>query len=86
MFNKGETDIFHRLGFNPLFFGEVVAGSRMPNLMYMIAFENMDSRKAHWQAFRTDEEWEKMKVIDKYQNNVSHIDSILLSPTPYSTL
>lgn len=86
MFNKGEIDIFHRLEFNPVFFGEVIAGSKMPNLMYMTAFSDMASRDAHWEAFGGDPAWEKMKNMKEYQNNVSHADIILLNPTSYSGL
>src|SRR5206468_991425 len=36
MFNKGgEINLFKRLGFNAVFYSEVLAGSKMPNLMYM---------------------------------------------------
>lgn len=86
MFNKGEIDIFERLDFNPMFFGEVIAGSNMPNLMYMTAFSDKASRDAHWKAFTEDAEWEKMKTMPEYQNNVSHSDIILLNPAPYSEL
>lgn len=86
MFNEGESDIFERLTFHPIFFAEVIAGSRMPNLMYMTSFSNMASRDAHWDAFRTDSKWEEMKVMEEYQNTVSHADIILLHPTEYSTL
>lgn len=86
MFNKGETDIFHRLGFNPMFFGEVIAGSRMPNLMYLTTFSDKASRDAHWDAFRSDKKWEEMKAMKEYQNTVSHSDIIFLHPASYSTL
>jgi hypothetical protein len=36
MFNDGdEIGLFKRLGFNGVFYSEVIAGPRMPNLMYM---------------------------------------------------
>ncbi len=40
MFNKGdEIGLFKRLNFNAMvFYGEVVAGSRMPNLMHLTDF------------------------------------------------
>src|SRR5690606_26546023 len=39
MFNEGdEIGLFKRLGFNAVFYGEVIAGSRMPNLMYLTTF------------------------------------------------
>lgn len=86
MFNKGEIEIFENLDFNPVFFSEVVAGPNMPNLMYMTAFEDMDSREAHWKAFGADPAWIKMKSMEEYQNNVSHADILLLHPTPYSEI
>ena len=86
MFNKGEIEIFERLDFNPVFFGEVIAGCHMPNLMYMTAFSDKASREEHWEAFRTDPKWAEMKVMEEYQDNVSHIDIVLLHPTSYSEL
>ncbi len=86
MFNEGETEIFDRLQFNPVFYGEVIAGSNMPNLMYMIAFSDIESRNEHWNSFRKDAAWKQMSVMEEYQNNVSHIDSFLLIPTSYSKI
>lgn len=86
MFNEGETAIFDRLGFNPIFYGEVIAGSNMPNLMYMTSFSNMKSRDEHWDAFGKDAEWKKMSSMEEYQNNMNHADIILLRPTSYSNL
>lgn len=85
MFNKGgEVSLFKRLNFNAVFYGEVLAGSRMPNLMYMTSFENMADRDAHWNAFRVDEQWKTLSAMPQYQNNVSKIDINLLKATAYS--
>lgn len=84
MFHKGEFDIFNRLGFNAVFYGEVLAGKEQPNLVYMTTFENMKSRDAHWDAFRADPEWLKLKAHPDYQNNVSGRWTYLLYPTDYS--
>lgn len=86
MFNDGEVDIFERLGFNAVFYGNVLSGSEMPNLMYMTTFKDMDSRDAHWDSFREDSQWEELSSMEKYQNNVSWIDIYLLHPTEYSDL
>lgn len=86
MFNDGEIEIFDRLGFNAIFYAEVIAGARMPNLVYLTTFENMDSEKAHWKAFGTDPQWEKMKVMEEYQNNMNRNDARLLYPAEYSDL
>ncbi len=70
----------------PFFYGEVIAGSRMPNLMYMTTFENMASREKHWDSFRNDPEWKTLSAMPKYQKNVSKSDIIFLRPTDYSDI
>ena len=84
MFNDGEMDIFTKLEFNPVFYGEVIAGASMPNLMYMTTFTNLESRDAHWKAFGTDPDWNRMKVMPEYQNIMNKNDQRLLYPTDYS--
>ena len=85
MFNEGgEVALFKRLGFNAVFYGEVIAGSRMPNLMYMTTFEDKASRDEHWKAFGADPEWKKLSSMPEYQNNVSKINIHFLHPTSYS--
>ena len=87
MFNDGdEVGLFKRLGFNAVFYAEVIAGSRMPNLMYMTTFENQASRDAHWKAFSSDPQWDKLKVMPEYQHNVSKNEQTFLRPTGYSDL
>lgn len=85
MFNEGgEIPLFQRLGFNAIFYGEVIAGSQMPNLMYMTSFENIADREAHWQTFRADAEWKALSGKTEYKNNVSKNEQILTHPTSYS--
>jgi hypothetical protein len=87
MFNKGdEIGLFKRLNFNAVFYAEVIAGSRMPNLMYLTTFENKADRDEHWKAFSNDEQWQKLKVMPEYQNNVSKNDTRFLCPTGYSDI
>jgi hypothetical protein len=85
MFNEGgEVDLFKRLGFNAIFYADVISGSRMPNLMYMTSFEDKESRDAHWKTFVDDPEWKRLSSLPKYQKNVSKADIIFLRPTNYS--
>jgi hypothetical protein len=87
MFNEGdEIGLFKRLGFNAVFYSEVVAGSRMPNLMYMTTFNNMEDREKHWKAFSDDAQWKKLTSMPLYQKNVQHADIIFLRPTNYSDI
>ena len=85
MFNQGnEIGLFKRLGFNAVFYGEVLAGSKMPNLMYMTSFENKAAREEHWKTFGSDPYWKQLSAMPEYQNNVSHIDINFLYPVDYS--
>lgn len=84
MFNSGEMDIFNKLNFNPVFYGEVIAGANMPNLMYLTTFSNIDTRNAGWKAFGADSDWNRMKVLPEYQNIMNKNDQRLLYPTDYS--
>jgi hypothetical protein len=87
MFNKGgEVKLFKRLGFNAVFYGEVIAGSRMPNLMYMTSFESRAEREAHWKTFVADPEWKVLSSKPEYQKNVSKNDTWLMKATEYSDL
>lgn len=89
MFNEaGEIDIFVRLGFNPVFFGETLIGDARPNLTYMITFDNMDQHDSHWKAFGSDPEWKKVSAIPEYADAklVSRITSTFLTPLACSQI
>ena len=89
MFNKaGEIAIFRRCGMRPVFFGETMAGLRMPNLTYMLTFPSDDARKEAWNKFRADPEWLKLKVMPEYadKNIVSKIWNRVLKPASYSQI
>jgi hypothetical protein len=85
MFNAGgEIDLFTKLGFNAVFYGEVISGPNMPNLMYMTTHADTTARAANWKSFVDSPEWKEMSGLEKYANTVSHIDVYLLYPAEYS--
>ncbi len=84
MFNSGEINIFTKLNFNAVFYGDVIAGSHMPNLMYLTCFDNMASHDEHWKNFGDDADTKKMFAMDEYKNNVSKADIILMHAASYS--
>ncbi|MFC6998997.1 NIPSNAP family protein [Rufibacter roseus] len=86
MFNNGEMAIFDRLGFNAVFYGQVKAGSKMPNLLYMTTFENKAARDEKWKAFGEDPTWKKLSAMSEYANNFLRADIYLLRPTSYSDI
>lgn len=88
MFNEGEIGIFKRLGMRPVFYGETLIGSRMPNLVYMLSFDNLAAREKLWQAFGADPEWQKLRVQPGFSDaeNVSKISNAMLRPLPFSDI
>ena len=62
MFNGGETQIFQRVGLQPVFFGETLVGSRLPNLTYMLSYKDLATRESVWKAFEADSEWKKLRA------------------------
>jgi hypothetical protein len=85
MFNEGgEIPLFARLGFNAVFYAEVISGPSMPNLMYMTSFENMASREEHWKSFSNDPEWKKLSSMKEYEKTVSKNTITFLKATAYS--
>ena len=51
MFNEGELDLFAELDFGSVFFGDKIAGDRMPCLTYMLSFESLEERNENWDKF-----------------------------------
>jgi hypothetical protein len=88
MFNKGELEIFKRVGLTPVFFGETILGSALPNLTYMLVFPDEDGRKAAWGKFVADPEWLKLRAIPEYADKeiVSRITNKILTPASYSEI
>lgn len=89
MFNdSGEIDIFKRLGFKPVFFGETIIGDHRPNLIYMVTFDDMAAHDQHWKSFGADPEWKKISAIPEYADSklVSKITATFLQPAAYSQI
>jgi hypothetical protein len=60
-FSTHEIGIFHRCGIYPLLYGETAFGPDMPNLTYLIPFEDLAAREKAWAAFGADPEWVKVR-------------------------
>ena len=85
MFNDGgETGLFARLNFNAVFYADVIAGSHMPNLMYMTTFNSKQDRDKHWDTFSNDPQWKALVADPQYAHNVSKADILFLRPADYS--
>ena len=85
MFNEGgEVTLFERLHFNAIFYSKVIAGSNMPNLIYMTSFNNMEDRNAHWKSFEEAPLWKKISVAPEYLNSVNRNETVLMSARDYA--
>jgi hypothetical protein len=88
MFNSGEFAAFEKAGFWQVFFGDTLIGPRMPNLTYMLGFEDMAARDNMWKAFGGSEEWKKLSGSARYnfEEIVSSITNVILTPASYSQI
>ncbi|MDI6450287.1 NIPSNAP family protein [Anaerobaca lacustris] len=88
MFNIGEIDIFRKTGLNPVFFGQTLAGEKMPNLTYMLVFNSMDERQANWKRFGSDPDWQALRARPEYADKeiLCGITNLYLKPADYSQI
>lgn len=87
MFDKaGEIPLFRQTGLNPVFFGESIVGGKMPNLTYMVGFDDTDAQTAAWDKFRQHPEWKKLSADPYFKDTVSTITNLVLRPTAASQI
>ncbi|MEK7408904.1 MAG: NIPSNAP family protein [Acidobacteriota bacterium] len=88
MFDDGEVAIFRRAGLLPVFFGETLIGRNMPNLVYMVAHDDLAAREQNWRRFGADPDWQKLRSQPGLGDAeiVSNISNALLSPLPFSDI
>jgi len=88
MFHHGEFEIFQSAGFGQVFYGDTLIGPRMPNLTYMLSFADINDLNAKWDVFRSDPAWNKLKSSPRYnfEEIVTNISNLILSPTTYSQI
>jgi hypothetical protein len=88
MFDNGEIAIFRRLGMTPVFFGQTIVGRDLPNLTYMLGFDDLAHRERAWKAFGSDPEWQKLRATPGLSDAeiVSNISSAILRPLPFSPI
>lgn len=88
MFHSGEFEIFLGAGFHPVFFGDTLVGSHMPNLTYMLSFKDMTELEAKWDAFRDNPAWRKLSSDPRfsYEAIVSRISNQILRPLASSQI
>jgi len=85
MFDEaGEIPLFRETGLNPVFFGESIVGSLMPNLTYMVGFDDETAQKAAWDKFRVHPKWKELSSRPYFKGTVSNITNLVMRPTAAS--
>ncbi len=80
-----EIAIFHRCGIHPFFYASTRMGAGLPNLTYLIPFENLAAREQAWTAFANDEEWKSVREesVRAYGQVNARMSISLYKPAPY---
>lgn len=86
MFNAGEIPLMQEVGLAPVFFGQTIVGSQMPNLIYMVSGESQEAHKVHWKGFFDAPAWKKLIADPQYKDNVSKVISVFLKRTSASQI
>lgn len=87
MFEQGgELAIFRRVGIRPVFFGTAIAGDNLPQLTYMVTYDDLAARDKAWKTFLADPEWLKLRAQPGLSDAeiVSNISNTILRPLPFS--
>ena len=86
MFNKDEISIFDKVGINSVLYGEILAGPRMPALLYLTWYKDEAARADAWKQFGAHPDWQRISKLPEYRYTANDNKSIFLSPMPYSQL
>jgi hypothetical protein len=83
-----EGGIFVKAGFDEVFYGDTLIGSRLPNLTYMLGYESVAERDKKWSAFVNSPEWKNLSGQTRFafEELVSNISNFMLTPTAYSQI
>jgi len=82
----GEIGVFRACGMPPVFFGEAIAGQHLPNLTYLLAFDNNEVKEASWKKFMTHPDWLALKADKQYKDTATKIQNFVLKPSKGSQL
>ena len=87
MFNEAEIELFQSLGFpHAVFHGDTIIGKLVPNLTYMLVFDDREQRDRLWKKFINSDGWKKLSQVERYKNTVSKVHNWFMRPTDYSQL
>jgi hypothetical protein len=85
-FAEHTMKIFKRLNMRVVGFWSTEVGNSN-ELVYLMEFDDMESRLKLWDTFRADPEWQKASAeSEKDGPIVARVRNSLLRPTPYSPM
>ena len=84
MFNVEQINLFDSVGINSVCYGDILAGARMPAVIFLTWYKDEATRNNAWDDFSKHPEWERMKNDPAYKNTATNNIIKLLSPMPYS--
>ncbi|MEZ5328355.1 MAG: NIPSNAP family protein [Verrucomicrobiales bacterium] len=84
MFNKAELAIFAKVGLDGVFFGQALVGADLPQLTYMLVYDDEAAKEAAWKGFLEHPDWLVLKEDQTYKDTVSKIVSTFLLAMDYS--
>ena len=86
MFNKDEIDIFDKVEVNSVLYGDILAGPKMPALLYLTWYKDEQTRSEAWKKFGEHPDWKRISKLPEYAHTATDNQSIFLSPMPYSQI
>ena len=87
MFDEGgELPLFREIGLQPIFFGEIIAGTRMPALLYMIGCPSLEKHAEVWRVFGQHPKWQEIRGNPAYADTATEIDNVILTPSSGSQI
>ena len=87
MFDQGgELPLFREVGLNPIFFGDVVAGSKMPAFEYVVGCPSLEAHAEAWRTFVSHPKWLAMRDLPEYADTATDIDRAVMAPSPGSQM
>jgi hypothetical protein len=84
MFNVDEIAVFDKVGINSVCYGEVLAGVRMPSIIYLTWYKDEPTRNAVWGEFVKHPDWLRIRDMKEYAYTATDNKNRLLSPLSYS--
>jgi hypothetical protein len=82
----GELPLFREIGLNPIFFGDMIAGKRMPAFEYIVGSPSLEALNESWRVFRDHPKWLAMRDLPEYADTATEIERIVLTPSPGSQI